>query len=186
MCDNSYPAFSCDMLGTWDQEQVNEEDALLVIVNQHRATGYNCGGQAMPAVDPLVMDETLRCAARVHSQDMANRGYFSHRTWNEDACECAMDDDCPTGFGCDNESGESVPMRCGKSPGTRVADIGGPSGAGWENIAAGNASAEDTMVQWMNSPGHCRNIMNGSLKTIGVGFAKGGPYGSYWTQSFDN
>jgi uncharacterized protein YkwD len=29
-------------------------------------------------------------------------------------------------------------------------------------------------------------MMNGNLKTIGIGYAKGGPYGHYWTQSFDN
>lgn len=87
---------------------------------------------------------------------------------------------------CDNRSGDEQPMRCGKTPGTRVSEVGGPSGAGWENIAAGNSTAEETMNQWMDSEGHCRNIMNGNLKTIGVGYAPGGPYGHYWTQSFDN
>jgi len=47
-------------------------------------------------------------------------------------------------------------------------------------------SPQDTFEQWKSSTGHCENMMNGNLKTIGIGYAKGGPYGHYWTQSFDN
>lgn len=53
-----------------------------------------------------------------------------------------------------------------------------------ENIAAGNASAESTMNQLMNSPGHRANILNCSHKAVGVGRASGGPYRYYWTQLF--
>jgi uncharacterized protein YkwD len=53
-----------------------------------------------------------------------------------------------------------------------------------ENIAAGNASAKDTMNQWMNSTGHRANILNCSYKSMGVGRATGGTYGYYWTQMF--
>ena len=39
---------------------------------------------------------------------------------------------------------------------------------------------------WMNSSGHCANIMNGSLHVIGVGYGKrtGSTYTHYWTQDF--
>ncbi len=53
-----------------------------------------------------------------------------------------------------------------------------------ENIAAGNASAEASMDQLMNSPGHRANILNCSHKAVGVGRASGGPYRYYWTQLF--
>ncbi|MEV6522626.1 sigma-70 family RNA polymerase sigma factor [Longispora sp. NPDC051575] len=53
-----------------------------------------------------------------------------------------------------------------------------------ENIAAGNATAEGTMKQWMNSPGHKANILNCSSKAMGVGRATGGSYRYYWTQMF--
>jgi uncharacterized protein YkwD len=53
-----------------------------------------------------------------------------------------------------------------------------------ENIAAGNASAQATMNQLMNSPGHKANILNCSHKAVGVGRATGGPYRYYWTQLF--
>ena len=36
----------------------------------------------------------------------------------------------------------------------------------------------------MNSPGHRANILNSSLRKIGVGYARGGQYGTYWVQLF--
>lgn len=53
-----------------------------------------------------------------------------------------------------------------------------------ENIAAGQQTPQDVMNSWMNSPGHRSNILNPNYTTIGVGFAKGGAYGTYWTQQF--
>jgi uncharacterized protein YkwD len=53
-----------------------------------------------------------------------------------------------------------------------------------ENIAAGNATADATMNQLMNSPGHRDNILNCEHKAVGVGRATGGPYRYYWTQLF--
>jgi uncharacterized protein YkwD len=53
-----------------------------------------------------------------------------------------------------------------------------------ENIAAGQTTAESVMKSWMNSPGHKKNILSPSFTHIGVGYAKGGSYGHYWTQQF--
>jgi uncharacterized protein YkwD len=53
-----------------------------------------------------------------------------------------------------------------------------------ENIAAGNATAQATMDQFMNSPGHRNNILNCDHQAVGVGRATGGPYRYYWTQLF--
>lgn len=53
-----------------------------------------------------------------------------------------------------------------------------------ENIAAGQATPADVMNSWMNSPGHKANILNPNFTKIGVGFAKGGSYGTNWTQMF--
>ena len=36
----------------------------------------------------------------------------------------------------------------------------------------------------MNSAGHRANILNCAFKHLGVGVAKGGAYGIYWTQDF--
>jgi uncharacterized protein YkwD len=53
-----------------------------------------------------------------------------------------------------------------------------------ENIAAGNGTAEATFTQWVNSPGHCQNMMTGNANEIGIGVFFGGGYGAYWTQTF--
>jgi uncharacterized protein YkwD len=132
------------------------------------------------------MDETLRCAARVHALDMAARDYFSHATWNPAACPCTADAQCGAGLMCDGEMAGEAPKQCGNGPQIRVVGVGGPSGAGWENIAAGNSTAAATVSQWMDSSGHCENIMRAELQTIGVGYAQGGTYGHYWVQSFND
>jgi uncharacterized protein YkwD len=38
----------------------------------------------------------------------------------------------------------------------------------------------------MGNTGHCQNIMNGSYRATGVGYAfrAGSPFGAYWTQTF--
>jgi uncharacterized protein YkwD len=53
-----------------------------------------------------------------------------------------------------------------------------------ENIAAGQTSAKSVMAAWMKSAGHRKNILNCSNKALGVGVARGGKYGIYWTQDF--
>ncbi|QUH03359.1 CAP domain-containing protein [Saccharopolyspora erythraea] len=62
----------------------------------------------------------------------------------------------------------------------RITRAGYPSPAA-ENIAMGQQTAEQVMDAWMKSPGHKANILNCSLKTIGVGVE---PNGWYWTQDF--
>lgn len=59
--------------------------------------------------------------------------------------------------------------------------------AGWsatgENIAAGY-SASGVVSAWMASSGHRANILNSRYTGVGVGFAKGTCYSSYWVQIF--
>ena len=132
------------------------EEDVLVIVNEKRAMGADCGSQGMfgPA-GPLTMQPALRCAARKHSADMDARDFFDHT--NPD----------------------------GQSPWDRMAmaGYGAYSNAG-ENIAAGSPDAAGTMQQWMDSDGHCSNIMNPDFQQIGVGYHPGGQYGHLWTQVF--
>lgn len=65
----------------------------------------------------------------------------------------------------------------------RIRAAGYPS-PGAENIAAGQPTAEAVMKGWMESKGHHDNIVNCDLKALGVGVAKGGSFGIYWTQNF--
>ncbi|MGW4116471.1 CAP domain-containing protein [Actinosynnema sp. NPDC004786] len=71
----------------------------------------------------------------------------------------------------------------GRSFVDRVKAAGYPA-PGAENIAAGQRTAEAVVKGWMDSPGHRANILNCKLKALGVGMARGGSYGIYWTQNF--
>ncbi|MES0491690.1 MAG: CAP domain-containing protein [Leptospirales bacterium] len=53
-----------------------------------------------------------------------------------------------------------------------------------ENIAAGYSSVTEVMDGWLNSGGHCRNIMASTPNDIGVGLIYdngAATYSSYWT-----
>jgi uncharacterized protein YkwD len=102
----------------------------------------------------LAVDPRLTAAAQAHSMDMAVRGYFDH--------------DSPDG----------------RTPFQRIGDAGYPFSIAAENIAAGQRTAPDVITGWMNSADHRANIVNCALTQIGVGYATGGSYGTYWTQDF--
>ncbi len=146
----------CHSVADWSPQWAQLELDVLTIVNQVRSQGANCGskGNFGPA-GPLTMNTALRCAARKHSQDMGERDYFSHNS----------------------PEGQTPWERMG------LAGYGGYSAAG-ENIAAGSPDAAGTMNQWMNSDGHCANVMNPAFKEIGVGYSTGGQWGHLWTQKF--
>ena len=55
-----------------------------------------------------------------------------------------------------------------------------------ENIAAGSATPEAVVDQWMHSPGHRANMLNKDFKELGVGYCckEGTEYTHYWIQLF--
>jgi uncharacterized protein YkwD len=73
--------------------------------------------------------------------------------------------------------------RDGSSPWDRAARAGYDTPRA-ENLAAGHRSAAEVVQAWMDSPGHRRNLLDCTSKAVGVGFARGGSYGTYWTQMF--
>lgn len=102
----------------------------------------------------LATSSALQQAAQGHSADMAANDYFSHTSQD------------------------------GRTFADRIRAAGYTGGAIAENIAAGQATASAVMTSWMNSPGHRANILNCAYRYLGVGYAKGGTYGTYWTQDF--
>ena len=112
--------------------------------------------RAARGLAPLAIDDRLTAAAQGHSRDMAQNGFFSHTGSN------------------------------GSRFDERIADEGYSGGPLAENIAAGYSSPEAAVTGWMNSDGHRANILNPSLRHIGVGHVHqpGSPYGHYWSQSF--
>ncbi|SFY34415.1 CAP domain-containing protein [Streptomyces atratus] len=100
---------------------------------------------------PLILDAELTKAAQAHSADMASHKNMSHS-------------------GSDSSA-----------PGYRIARAGYDWSSYGENVAHGYSTPESAMADWMDSPGHKRNILDCSFKEIGVGLAQPG---GYWTQDF--
>lgn len=53
-----------------------------------------------------------------------------------------------------------------------------------ENVAYGQPTPQAVVRDWMNSPGHRRNILNPNYTQIGVGMAYSGGGRPYWSQVF--
>ena len=103
---------------------------------------------------PLTLSSKLTSIANTKARDMADKNYFSH--------------DSPT-YG---------------SPFDMLHEFGVSYHYAGENIAAGQRSAEQVMTDWMNSSGHRANILNPNYTQLGVGYVKGGSYGTEWVQLF--
>ncbi|MDV2683652.1 SafA/ExsA family spore coat assembly protein [Alkalihalophilus lindianensis] len=110
--------------------------------------------RAKHGLQPLKSDWELARVARFKSEDMRDKNYFNHNS--------------PT-YG---------------SPHQMIRNFGITYRASGENIAAGQTSAQAVFNAWMNSTGHRQNILSSNYTHIGVGYAKGGSYGHYWTQMF--
>lgn len=142
----------------WGEQWTALEDQVLEEVNAVRAEGYECFEGSYPPAEPLVAQEQLRCAARLHSQDMAESGIFSH-----------------TG-----SDGRDMQERVEAQGYTNWSALG-------ENIAGGLSDPAATVQQWLAShEGHCGNIMSDMFTELGVGVyhAPDSPYQWYWTQDF--
>jgi uncharacterized protein YkwD len=116
-----------------------------------------CADEAFGPAPPLEMDAVIREAARKHSLDMGDQDYFEHDSLD------------------------------GRTFSDRMSDEGFMGASPWgENIAAGQPTAQRVVDGWMDSPGHCRNIMNPAYRTIGIGYAyvETSSFGHYWTQDF--
>ena len=77
-----------------------------------------------------------------------------------------------------NPDGEAPDVRVGRTP-YRARAIG-------ENIAAGQRSPDAVVQGWMNSDGHCANIMQSLFEELGVGYFKAEEtrMKHFWTQVF--
>jgi uncharacterized protein YkwD len=123
-------------------------------VNGWRARGADCGTFGnLGPAPPLAWSNALAAAAAGHSADMARRNYFSHT------------------------SPEGATMV------ERVDAAGYRWSALAENIAAGQRTIQVVMDGWIDSDGHCANIMNPSLRDIGMACVATGSaaYRTYWT-----
>jgi uncharacterized protein YkwD len=106
---------------------------------------------------PLAACLNLVEAAQAHSDDQARSNNMSH----------------------DGSDGSDMTIRLERSGYL-------PAPGGWsaaENVAWNYPSVAAVIDGWMNSPGHRKNLLDGSLTHVGFGLSDigGGPY---WTQNF--
>lgn len=122
---------------------------LTLLVNDVRSKGCQCGDTRYPPAPPVVWNDLLEKAALNHTLDMQRNNYFSHTSPN----------------------------------GAKASDRIAAAGYAWrtygENIAQGFANEKEVIKGWLQSPGHCKNIMDKNAREMGVARA-----GTYWTQVF--
>jgi uncharacterized protein YkwD len=126
----------------------------LELVNDVRAHGARCGAKNFAPVPPLNLSGTLGSVALGHASDMAEHSYFEHQDLS------------------------------GHSPADRVRAVGYKEKLVGENIAYGPQSVDEVMRGWLDSPGHCENIMDPRFAEMGLALAQGHGvrHGLYWVQ----
>ncbi len=126
----------------------------LELVNAARARPRVCGTRKFAATNALVLDATLGRVAEAHARDMTRQRRMSHT-------------------GSDGSSAAERVTRAGYA--WRVVA---------ENVASGQSSAEEVVQTWLESPGHCANLMNPEVREMGMAFSfdASSDAGTYWVQ----
>jgi uncharacterized protein YkwD len=126
----------------------------LQLINEVRARGTRCGERSFAPAPPVRLSGTLAGAAFGHAADMAQHNYFEHQDL------------------------------AGRSPAERVRAVGYQEKLVGENIAYGPKSADEVVRGWLDSPGHCENIMDPRFAEMGIAYAAGraSRRGLYWVQ----
>ena len=89
-----------------------------------------------------------------HAADMAKHDYFEHEDLS------------------------------GRSPADRVRASGYHEKLVGENLAYGPGSVEEVVQGWLDSPGHCENLMDPRFAEMGIAYAAGQStrHGLFWVQ----
>jgi uncharacterized protein YkwD len=124
-------------------------DGATIALNAEEARTLDLHGATRRALGlaEFCVDSMLTVAARAHSQEMLAKGFFSHDSFD------------------------------GRSFDVRIRGLGYPASRGLaENVAWGTGimgEADDVYARWMASDSHHHNIVDGSLRRIGVGVVVG-------------
>ena len=129
---------------------------VLALVNDARAKPRRCGSETFAAAESLRLSAALQGVASGHAANMAQHSFFDHA----------------------GRDGLRVDGRA-TGAGYRWRNIG-------ENIAAGQMNANLAVQGWLDSPGHCANIMSPVYSEMGAAFAVNdkSTFGIYWVQVF--
>ena len=125
-------------------------------VNEARAQPRTCGEVALPAAPPLRWNAQVAYAALLESEWMLRTNKFSHG-WDD-----------------------------GKFVWHRFEMVKYDWAQADENIAAGFRTLAEAMQAWIDSPSHCKALMRGDIREVGLAVVPGAAqskYGSYWTMA---
>jgi uncharacterized protein YkwD len=128
--------------------QAGSEQQVLILLNQIRREH---------GLGPLAFSTPLRTAARGHSADMLQNGYFDHDSPGE------AWDDRVSHYVKSSAVGETIARGRGVT--------GTPAGI---------------IFQWMHSVPHRRVILNATLRYVGIGVASGAPGAVMATADFSS
>jgi len=142
-----------------------EKNKFLNAINQARANGYDCGtalekdggkviGYKEPTT-PLIWNDNLYNSAYEHNYDMINSETFAHE-----------------GSGSHYDI-TGIKLNKNSLPEDRVGANGyltnvTSSYTLGENLAEGQDNIEKVVVDWLESPIHCENLMNSEFKEMGL------------------
>ncbi len=124
-------------------------DEIITTINDIREEGCTCGRKKMPPVGPVKWNDLLYNTASAHANDMRRNNYFGHIS------------------------------KDGRDVGDRFDEHGYRWQYAGENLGEGQESFPEVVKDWLESPSHCRMIMNGDMTEMGL--AK---RGKYWVQHF--
>ncbi len=126
----------------------------LQLVNDVRARGTRCGSEVFGPAPPVTLSPTLAGVAFGHASDMAQNNYFEHSDLH------------------------------GNTPSDRVRATGYQETLVGENIAYGPKTVDEVVQGWLDSPGHCENIMDPRFAEMGLGYATSydSKHRLYWVQ----
>ena len=138
-----------DNPNVYDYPSDDFKDMMLYKVNNLRAEGCYCGGEYMSPAGKVVWDDILYKSALSHATEMKRKNFFSHFS----------------------ASGQDI--------GDRLDGFGYTWQVAGENLGEGQRSFREVFYDWIDSPSHCRMLMNPKVEEMGVA-----RYSKYWVQHF--
>lgn len=128
------------------------------ILDLHNQTRADYG------LSPLCVDPVLTEAARAHSQEMIDGGYFGHESYDGESMEGRLER-----FGY--TSADYSYWACGENIGWGTGHLSTP---------------ESRFDEWMNSSDHWPNILSENFTQLGIGVRGAGTYdgGTVYTVDF--
>lgn len=107
-------------------------------LNDVRQRGAMCPTGAASTAATLAWNDRLADAAQVQALEMARLDRMSHRDSRD------------------------------RGLAERLRAVGYPLGTAFENVAVGYPSIDDVVDAWLESEGHCENLMNAAVREFGI------------------